>query len=297
MPTSTFSIREAYLQASSFLQQENVRDAAVCAELLLQHLLGVSRSELFMRWHEPFPETLNEPWQKLVERKAKGEPVQYIVGKQEFYGLPFHVDESVLIPRPETELLVEQIVGLGRGEPAGGSTVSRPLTVADVGTGSGAIAVAVAKLVPEWTVVATDISPAALEVARRNAALNEVGGRITFLLGDLLMPLADSRLAVDILVSNPPYIPTADLAGLQPEVLHEPRLALDGGEDGLNCYRRMMRQIGRLSPVPWLIGLEVGQGQAKGVEQLLKLSGYWNEIRIVRDLAGIERHVIGLRKK
>ena len=297
MPTSTFSIREAYLQASSFLQRKNVRDAAVCAELLLQHLLGVSRSELFMRWQEPFPETLNEPWQRLLERKAKGEPVQYITGKQEFYGFPFHVNESVLIPRPETELLVEQIIDLGRGEPGDESTASRPLTVADIGTGSGAIAVAVAKLVPEWTVVATDISPAALEVARRNAALNHVEGRITFLPGDLLMPLADSRMAIDILISNPPYIPTADLAGLQPEVLHEPRLALDGGEDGLDSYRKMMRQIGRLSPIPWLIGLEVGQGQAKGVEQMLASSGYWNEIRIVRDLAGIERHVIGLRKK
>ena len=285
------TIREAYMQASSFLRERAVRDAAAAAELLLCHVLNVERSELFMRWDERFPPAKREEWRRLLERKAAGEPVQYLTGEQWFYGLKFHVTPAVLIPRPETELLAEQVMAIGgRMWPEG-----RPHAV-DVGTGSGAIAVVLAARCPSWRVTAIDISAPALAVARANAELNGVGGRVRFLQGDLLKPLLDENAAVDILVSNPPYVESGDIPGLEREVRDfEPRLALDGGPDGLRFYRAILDQTGKLPACPGLIGFEVGMGQAPAVAELVRRHGGWDEVRVIRDYAGIERHVIGLR--
>jgi len=286
------TIREACLQASSFLLKQGVQDHDSAAEWLLQHVLGVSRSEFFMRWNEPFPEECRDRWSEVLTRRAKGEPVQYITGEQEFYGLPFRVTPAVLIPRPETELLVERIVAVGRRLWPGG----RPL-VADVGCGSGAIPVTIAVQCPTWDVTATDISADAVEVARSNAAANGVGGRVRFYGGDLLEPYIRERITIDILVSNPPYIESGDMPHLQPEVReHEPHLALDGGPDGLRFYRRIVKQTGELPSRPAVIGFEVGSGQARQVAELIRESGGWERIEIVNDLAGIERHVIGSPK-
>ncbi|WP_127488801.1 peptide chain release factor N(5)-glutamine methyltransferase [Paenibacillus ehimensis] len=297
------TIREAYAEASSFLRQRGVREPEANASRLLEHLLGESRSGLLLRWPEPFPREREADWQRLLERKASGEPVQYIIGEQEFYGLPFTVTPAVLIPRPETELLVEQVVRLGRqlfgnaadGPGAGG--VASP-TVADVGTGSGAIAVSLAVQCPSWRVTASDIAPDALAVARVNAERNGVAGRVAFVEGDLLGPWIERGERLDLVVSNPPYIPEADEAGLQPEVrLFEPRTALYGGADGLEPYRRLTAQLGELPGMPSLVGFEVGQGQADEVRRLLEWAADWNEVRIVPDLAGIDRHVIAYRSK
>jgi release factor glutamine methyltransferase len=355
------TIREAYMEASSFLRHNGASEAEGSADLLLQHLLGLSRSELLLRWQEPFPQERIAGWSELLERRATGEPVQYIIGEQEFYGLPFTVTSAVLIPRPETELLVEQIVLLGKqlwpeasggdeakveygapdrslaercvgsdglagsepkaecgasdgslaercadsdglagseskaGQPTGRAGSGR-LLVADIGAGSGAIAVSLAVQCPQWRVIGSDISPAALEVAQTNAERHSVGGQITFIEGDLLLPYIERGLRLDVVVSNPPYIPEADEAGLQKEVrLYEPRAALYGGTDGLDLYRRLMEQLTKLKSLPSLVGLEVGSGQADKVAQLLSQIGAWDEIRIVPDLAGIARHVIGIR--
>ncbi|MDF2661778.1 MAG: prmC [Paenibacillus sp.] len=286
------TIREACLQASSFLLEQGVQDHNSAAEWLLQHVLGVSRSEFFMRWNEPFPEECRDRWSEVLTRRAKGEPVQYITGEQEFYGLPFRVTPAVLIPRPETELLVERIVAVGRRLWPDG----RPL-VADIGCGSGAIPVTVAVQCPSWDVTATDISADAVEVARLNAAANGVGDRVRFYGGDLLEPYIRERITIDILVSNPPYIESGDMPHLQPEVReHEPHLALDGGPDGLRFYRRIVEQTGELPSRPAVIGFEVGSGQARQVAELIRESGGWERIEIVNDLAGIERHVIGSPK-
>ncbi|MBO9604779.1 MAG: peptide chain release factor N(5)-glutamine methyltransferase [Paenibacillaceae bacterium] len=284
------TIREAYLQASSFLRERGVTDDASCAELLLQHLLGWDRTGLLLRWAEPFPAELAARWERLLARKAAGEPLQYITGRQEFYGLPFRVTGDVLIPRPETELLVEAIVAHGRRLWPDGA----PL-LADVGTGSGAIAVSAAVLCPRWRVVASDLSAAALEVARGNAEANGVAPRIDWLRGDLLAPHIEHGLGIDILVSNPPYIPSGDIAGLQTEVRDfEPHTALDGGADGLDLYRRMIGQLRSLSAVPRLVGFEVGQGQAADVADMLRAAGHWDEVGVVDDLAGIGRHVVAV---
>ncbi|MNH98077.1 Release factor glutamine methyltransferase [compost metagenome] len=287
------TIREAYVEASSFLAGQGVADSASCTNILLQHLLGWSRTELLLRWQEQLPVELAEPWRQLVERKAAGEPVQYITGEQEFYGLTFQVNSAVLIPRPETELLVEAILDEGsRLFPQGA-----PL-LADVGTGSGAIPVTLAHARPTWRVHSSDISAPALEMARANAQRHGVAERVTLLEGDLLEPYIERRLALDILVSNPPYIPASDVPALQPEVrLYEPHTALIGGPDGLDLYRRMIGQLPLLPSIPALVGFEVGMGQAEAVADMLRDVADWDEIRFILDLAGIDRHVIAIREK
>ncbi|NOU71476.1 peptide chain release factor N(5)-glutamine methyltransferase [Paenibacillus sp. LMG 31458] len=293
MSTAAKSLREAFVEASSFLGKLGVAEAASCVELLLQHLLGCSRTELLFRFPEQFPVELAETWRQLVERKAAGEPVQYIIGEQDFFGLPFAVSPAVLIPRPETELLVEALLHEGsRLFPQGA-----PL-LADVGTGSGAIPVTVAHARPAWRVAASDISAAALEMARVNAQRHGVAARVEWLEGDLLEPFIARRIAPDILVSNPPYIPDGDLPALQPEVrLFEPHTALFGGVEGLDLYRRMISQLPQLPRIPTVVGFEVGIRQAEAVAAMLRAAADWDEIRFVPDLQGIDRHVIAIRPR
>nr|WP_263881110.1 HemK/PrmC family methyltransferase [Paenibacillus sp. PSB04] len=347
--TTKQSIREAFAEASSFLAAHEVMEPQRNAQLLLEHVLGLSGAAYYMALPDPFPDERRKAWEEVISRKAAGEPAQYIIGEQEFYGIPFQVTPAVLIPRPETELLVEAVLqqatqlwpqgaapteraasaaeeeppqGQGAGRvpgpadaeqpdreaarpaaqsraaaaPGGGAGTAdglRPLVAADIGTGSGAIAVTLALHAPRWQVYASDISADALRVAARNAEAN--GAQVAFEEGNLLEPFAGRR--VDILVSNPPYIPAADIPGLQPEVRdHEPRTALDGGADGLAPYRIMMQQLPLLQEPPRLIGFELGIGQAGEVADLLRQAGHWDEIMIIPDLAGIDRHVLGVRR-
>lgn len=310
--------REACLQASSLLSGAGVDEARANAELLLMHLLGIERARLIRDWSEPMNAALWEQWSELLRRKAAGEPVQYIIGEQWFYGLPFMVRPGVLIPRPETELLVEAVLAAadelwpaaGGSAPAAAEAGARAVpTVIDVGTGSGAIAVTLAVQRHAWRVCASDLSEDALAVARTNAARHGVDGRLQFVQGDLLGPFAQQRpeggspgelagLRADVIVSNPPYIPAGELPHLQREVRdYEPRLALDGGADGLDPYRRMLEQLPQLAQLPRLIAFELGMGQAPEIAQLLRDYGAWDEIRIITDYAGIERHVLGLNTR
>lgn len=313
------SIREAFAEASSFLSECGCNEPQRSAQLLLEHVLGLTGASYYMALADPFPASAKEAWEAGVTRRGAGEPVQYIIGEQEFYGRPFEVTPDVLIPRPETELLVEAILRYGAelwpdgmaapGEAAHGreagddaartcggaenGRAARPLTAVDIGAGSGAISVTLAAEAPAWRVCAGDISPAALAVAKRNAL--RAGTAVDFRLGDLLEPFAG--METDILVSNPPYIPGEDIAGLQREVRdHEPRTALDGGADGLDPYRRMMEQLALLPAPPRLIGFELGFGQAEQVAALLEAAGHWKEIITINDLAGIPRHVLGIAR-
>ncbi|WP_407945097.1 peptide chain release factor N(5)-glutamine methyltransferase [Paenibacillus glycinis] len=329
---------EACLRAASMLKERDIMEPRNNAELLLLHVLGLDRAALLRDWRDPFPAERRATWEALLARKAAGEPVQYLIGEQWFYGLPFAVTPAVLIPRPETELLVEAVLeaadrlwpeaagaaapgqaGVADGAggmalceqavPGGAAADDRVPTVVDVGTGSGAIGVTLAALRPGWRVCASDLSPDALAVARANAARHGAAARMTFVQGDLLGPFARPRpealdeaagdgvagLRIDVLVSNPPYIPAGDIAGLQPEVRdHEPRLALDGGDDGLTPYRRMAEQLARLSAMPRIVGFELGIGQAEAVADLLRGIGAWREVRIIPDYAGIDRHVLAI---
>ncbi|PRX42043.1 release factor glutamine methyltransferase [Planifilum fimeticola] len=283
------TVEEAYRWAFSFLQKRGCDQALFEAELLLRRLLGRDRTRLFAGMGDPFPEDRLPKLQEWLNRRANGEPIQYILREQEFYGRSFRVSPAVLIPRPETEILAENV--MREADRIGGD---RPLSVCDVGTGSGALAVTLAAERPRWSVWATDISPAALEVARDNARRNGVEGRIRFVRGEWLNPLRHRGVRVDVVVSNPPYIPSKEIAALQRQVRDfEPRLSLDGGEDGLDAYRRIIEQIPDVLRLPGLVAFEVGAGQSRRVAEMLERMPLPVSVAILPDLAGIERVVLG----
>ena len=247
------------------------------AELLLMYTLKRSRTLLITHYDELLANDLSLSYAELLERRRKGEPIQYITGETEFYGLPFLVTPDVLIPRPETEHLVEKVIELA-------SDFAAPRIV-DVGTGSGAIAVALAHKLPHASITATDISLRALALAEENAKSN--GASIRFLVGDLLAPTEGERF--EIIVSNPPYVAMSDRDSLDVEVRdYEPALALFAGEDGLEVYRRLIpAAFEALTPGGFLV-LEIGYSQSPAITELLTCSGF-QQIEFVPDLQGISR--------
>ena len=247
------------------------------ADVLLMHTRKKSRAWLMAHGDELLSDELFLSYTELLERRRRGEPIQYITGETEFYGLPFRVMPEVLIPRPETEHLVEKVIELA-------ARFEQPRIV-DVGTGSGAIAVALAH---EWlsaVITAIDLSSSALAIARENAKRNEVDLR--FLDGDLLAPVAGE--CFEIVVSNPPYVPSGDRATLSVEVReYEPALALFAGDDGLDVYCRLIpAAFGALVPGGY-VALEIGYGQSKAITELLAKAGF-EQIEFVPDLQGIPR--------
>jgi release factor glutamine methyltransferase len=247
------------------------------AELLLLHLLGKDKAWLMTHRDEELAETKAVLYTQLLERRCKGEPIQYITGETEFYALPFRVMPDVLIPRPETEHLVEKAIALAVG--------NREPRIVDVGTGSGCIAVALANKLPQAQITATDISSSALAIAEENALHNKVS--IRFLQGDLLVPVAGEHF--DFVVSNPPYVPTADRASLSVEVRDfEPALALFAGADGLEVYRSLIpAAFDALNPGGFVL-LEIGYGQSTAIAELLARSGF-GQVEFIPDLQGIPR--------
>ncbi|MGA3011636.1 MAG: peptide chain release factor N(5)-glutamine methyltransferase [Terracidiphilus sp.] len=253
------------------------------AELLLTHSLQRSRVWLITHGDALLADELSVSYTELLERRQKGEPIQYITGETEFYGLPFRVTPDVLIPRPETEHLVERVIGLA-------SDFEAP-RILDIGTGSGAIAVVLAHELSHASVTATDVSSRALELARENAKRNGVS--IRFLLGDLLGPVAGERF--EIIVSNPPYVAEADRNSLDVEVReHEPALALFAGEDGLDVCRRLIPAAFDALVQGGFVVLEIGYGQSTAIADLLAGSGF-GQIEFVPDLQGIPRVACGRR--
>ena len=261
------------------MQQARARLAATSrnprrdAELLLAHVLRCDLVPLLAHPERPLSASEATQYESVLMRRLRSEPMQYITGQQEFYGLAFEVSPDVLIPRPETEHLVEAVL----------KHVKPNASIIDVGTGSGAIAVALAHALPQAQVTAVDLSPAALQVARRNAQRNAVSDRVTFLQSDLLVAVEGGDF--DAIVSNPPYV--ADGEVLEPQVSnYEPHAALYAGPTGLEVYMRLVPQARKLlNPHGWLM-LEIGFGQQAGVETLLK---GWNALSLVRDLQGIPR--------
>lgn len=263
-------------------------EARAEARLLLAHALGVSREELRLRPDRALTEQEAARFDDLIARRERREPLAYLTGSREFYGLPFLVSSAVLIPRPETEFVVEAALRHIAGSPAP--------RIADVGTGSGCIAVTVAVHAPGARVWAIDLSPAALAVAAGNAARHGVAERLTFLQGDLLVPLAPFA-PFDAIVSNPPYIAPGEIAALPPEVRDwEPRAALTtGDEDALLAYRRIAEDAPALLSPGGLLAVEVGQGQAEAVADLWRGVDL-EEIAAIADYAGIARVVTGVRR-
>ncbi len=289
--------REALKLGKETLKTANARRDA---EVLLMHLLRESRAELYRNMDKEVPALLLSRYRELLARRLKGHPIQYLTGYREFMGLDFMVTKDVLIPRPETEILVELAMDLIQNKiKAADKKNDIPLiTAVDLGTGCGVIAISLAKFLAGIMIYALDVSRAALAVARENARLQGVSDRITFLGGDFLTPLnAKSNYAgIDFLLSNPPYIPSEELAKLSPQVRNfEPHQALDGGGDGLDFYRRIASEApSYLRPGGWLV-VEIGQGQMATVEEILEGSGIFTSFQVAPDLAGIPRVIAAKR--
>ncbi|MDB5083261.1 MAG: prmC [Bacilli bacterium] len=296
------TVREAILQASLFLDAHGVADARAQAEVLLMFALQWDRAKLFAELHTRWAQ-LSASGPQIAEfesfalRRAQREPLQYILGGQEFYGRLFHVDKGVLIPRPETEILIESCLKCMR-EIWPTSEAGSEIRAVDIGTGSGAIAITLALERPDVEMHAVDLSPQALEVARLNA--RRLQASVHFWQGDLLQPIRQAQIGpVQLVVSNPPYIPTGDIAGLQSEVTDfEPHLALDGGVEGLDMYRTLVEVLPAVmrSDQPRLVAFEVGIHQANQVADLLAQSGLFTNVAVEPDLAGIDRVVLGYAK-
>ena len=281
------TVREALAEATLYIPRRD-------AELLLAHVAGKPRT-----WVLSYPETtlaadLADDLTELVRRRDAGEPLQYLLGRQEFFGLKLRVTPDVLIPRPETEHLVEAVL---EHLVSGTAAATRELRIADVGTGSGAIALALASRLPrgpETEITALDISRAALAVAQGNAEQLGLAGRVRFLHSDLLGALAVDVAAgklLDVVASNPPYVALGDSASMQREVVeHEPHVALFAGADGLEVYRRLIPQAHSALRPSGLLACEMGFGQGLALAALLT-SG-WENVRFLRDYAGIERVVL-----
>ena len=264
-------------------EKQQVDSARLTAEILLAHTLKLTRVKLYVEHDRPLSKDELAAFKALIQRRMTGEPTQYLVGSKEFYGRTFSVDPRVLIPRPETELLVEAVL---RDLPK-----DEPRRVLDVCTGSGCIAISIAAERPKASVWATDVSAEALELAAKNAEALQVGPRVTFRQGDLFAAIpADMKF--DVIVSNPPYIRRDELKSLQREVQKEPTLALDGGPDGLDFYRRILETALSHLKSGGLLAFEIGDEQGAAVSQLMARSGC-RDVRVEKDLAPHDRLVLG----
>lgn len=280
------TIGAALDRGRSLLAAAGIEAAGLEALLLLEHAAGIGRAGLLARARESLGGDVAGHFERMVRERAGRVPLAYITGEREFWSLRLQVDRRVLVPRPETETLVEFALEVLRPD----------ARVADVGTGSGAVVIALARERRAGSFHGIDRCPGALGVARANAAAQGLLSRIEFLEGDLLAPLAGRADRLDAVVSNLPYIPTAELAGLQPEVRdHEPRAALDGGPDGLAVIARLVEEAPPLlRRGAWLV-LEVGAGQAAAVRALLQRRGAFERVATRCDLAGVERVVAAQR--
>jgi release factor glutamine methyltransferase len=272
------------------LRERGIESPRLNAELLLRKALEIDQIQVYLYSHRILTQPQITFYKSLINKKIKGEPIQYILGSREFWSLDLRVTPEVLIPRPETELLVEEALKICREE--------KHLThrFMEVGTGSGAIAIALAKELPGCFILAEDISWKAIFVAKENARIQGVSDNIRFLVGDLFPPLKEGRFPFDLILSNPPYIPSSKIGTLAREIAEfEPRIALDGGPDGLELLRRIViGSVSFLKEGGWLM-LETGEGQGEAVAEMIWNTGSFASPSIIKDHSGADR-VIRARK-
>lgn len=253
------------------------------AELLFTELLNCDRASLYLNRGSILNKEKLFSVSSVLKRRIKGEPIQYIMGKTEFMGLEFKVNQDVLIPRPETEILVETAIKIVR-------KIGEETRILDLGTGSGCIAVSLAKLLPKVKVTATDISQEALKVGLENARANNVN--IDFFQGDLFDICNLTSITYGLIISNPPYIRSSEIKKLQPEVQYEPPVALDGGKEGLDFYKRIINDAPRYLKKKGFLILEIGFDQKDDLKKNLQNSGYFEIIEVIKDCNNIDRVVV-----
>lgn len=279
MSEDIWTVRRVLTWTQGHFEKQQVDAPRLTAELLLAHTLEIDRVKLFMEIDRPLHKDELASYRALIQRRMAGEPTQYLTGLKDFYGRKIAVDPRVLIPRPETELLVEATLSA--------LPKDQPSRVLDLCTGSGCIAVTIAAERPQASVWATDLSKDAAEVARQNAERLNVAARVTVLEGDLFQAVPEGA-KFDAIVSNPPYVKTGELASLQREVQREPKSALDGGRDGLDFVRRIADGARARLKSGGLLALEIGDDQGPQVNEILTRAGY-REVRVEKDLARLDR--------
>lgn len=280
--STLLTIGELLARTATFFKNKEIDQPRLTAEVLLCHVVGLERIQLYVRFDQPMEESEVDRYRDMVKKRIEGLPVAYILEEKEFMGHSFKVTPAVLVPRPDTEFLVEAGIRYLK-------EIEEPRFL-DICTGSGAILLSVLKEVENAKGIGTDLSPEALKIAKENSLRLEVGDRAGFLLGDLLEPVGDRK--VHGIFSNPPYIPTKDMAGLQVEVKKEPMMALDGGMDGLDFYRRLLTQAEKhLLPNGFLF-MEVGIHQAQPVTEIAETLGWKTLEKPICDYGGIERVVL-----
>jgi release factor glutamine methyltransferase len=297
---SSIDVRTALKRGIALLRDANVSSFTLAAELLLLHVIGRDRTWLYAHPEEVLSNDASQRYFELISRRASGVPVQHLTGKQEFWGLEFEVTPDVLIPRPETEHVIEVVldrlalreIQAGRKQTLSGEG----LFVADIGTGSGCIVIALAKELPGAKVVATDISEAALNIARRNAKRHDVADHIQFVECNLLDGAHREVCCFDLIVSNPPYVGRNEKETLEREVRdHEPELALYGGEEGYEIYAELIAQAAQYLKPSGLLVLELGHNSLAAVLPLLELPD-WDSVGVTNDLAGIPRVIAAVKQ-
>jgi release factor glutamine methyltransferase len=288
MLPETWTILKLLKWATAYFTSHDIEHPRAAAEILLAHTLGVRRVDLYIQYDRPLEAHELEIFKGLIQRRVQREPVAYIVGNKEFWSMDLKVTPDVLIPRPETETLVEAALTIVTPRPG-----TAPLKIMDLGTGSGAIVLAMASERPEQIFFAVDRSEKALAVAQDNARMHELDKALTFLQGNWFDPVRDLGRYFDVIVSNPPYIASHEFKMLPPEITqYEPREALDGGRDGLEAIRLIIKQASdHMVAQGWLI-FEIGYDQWAAVEKLIAGSGAYSDWAVIKDYSGYNRVVM-----
>ncbi|MFW6381123.1 MAG: peptide chain release factor N(5)-glutamine methyltransferase [Bacillota bacterium] len=283
------NIKELLASTESFFEKHDIPNPRLDAEVLLADLLGMDRIDLYVKFDYPLRQQELDRFRERVKRRAYREPVAYIIGQTEFMSLEFRVNNRVLLPRPETETLVERVLEICELQ-----QWDQP-NIVDVGTGSGVIMVSLGYYLKGAKIAGIDLDEGALEVARTNIENYELGGRLKLIRGDLLEPLIRmGKDNVDIVVSNPPYVAREDLDQLPPEVRREPLVALDGGQDGLELYRKLIPQSLEVLRPGGLLALEIGYNQLQAIQSLLE-KGLWKRVDPEQDYSGHDRFIFAFK--
>jgi len=289
------TVGQALKNISKLFKNKGIVNSERETEILLSYFLGMSRSEIYLNSDKILKDAEKTRLEKKIQKRIDKIPLQYITKHQEFMGMDFLVRKGVLIPRPETEILVEEVIKRLKNY-----KYSNNLKVVDLGTGTGIIAISIAKFIKDIIIYATDISKKSLQIALKNAQRHYCKDKIIFLQGDLFEPFKNKieELSLDGIISNPPYIDSYDFKSLPPEVKNnEPKIALFGGIDGLDYYRKIIRKSPQYLRKKGFLALEVGAGQSRKVKELiLKENNFNQDIEIIKDYLGIERVVIAYRK-